>query len=613
MNGFRIDDLQFAHPEWLRGLYGLPLIVLLYLLRRRASRLVVPHLVLWEDVLRARRRRAPWRRLLVSILLQMLIFAVAILAVADPCRDTVVPEPGHTVIVMDRSLGTAARGPDGESVASVVVREAERLAEQVAAEGTVSVGILADEVMPLDPGGPGRSLATLPLPEPAGARDIAALVRSTRSLVTPHSRVVYLAPFRPSDAELTELRRAGIAVLGAGAGTPNAGIVSVRRTEHGTLELRIVGEGGPRTVFARGAGDRVPLAEVVPTPAGTTATVTLPAGVGARPTLELDPRDGFPEDDLAPLVLPEREGLAVLVVADRPTPWLDAFLEGWQRSEGRLDVARSARVDSAAYRDLVPRYDVVVLVGLELGLPLPPGRFLLLGSLAPDLGVARTGAAGGAAEALKTRREDPLVRALDLSEWKIHRMLPLEARAGLDVVVDGSAGPLVARGVSGEARFVMVGVEPDPVASTLPLLPAWPLLVDAALTELGGVRDEARPVVLGIETAFRILPGESATLESERGEQVELVPLPDGTGHRLPSRPGRYRVVPGGAGPESARTIALAVLDHPGRPGAAMSTSDPLPRFPTRNERRSLRVPLLFALLSLLAAEFLLYTRLHSD
>src|SRR5262245_29732851 len=91
----------FERPARLQALWLLPLVVLLHLLRRRAARLLVPHLPLWEKVLDRFRRRRRWTRVLLSILVQLVLFASAILLAAGPYREREAPGRGHTVIVAD--------------------------------------------------------------------------------------------------------------------------------------------------------------------------------------------------------------------------------------------------------------------------------------------------------------------------------------------------------------------------------------------------------------------------------------------------------------------------------------------------------------------------------
>jgi hypothetical protein len=337
----------------------------------------------------------------------------------------------------------------------------------------------------------------------------------------------------------------------------------------------------------------------------TEFVLDLPRETGAEVELRLHPEDAFSEDDRAPLVIPERRRLKVLVVAPGRTPFLDAFLA----ASSLIDAADSGRVEPAAFRPPDPRFDVTILVGFDLDQTLPKGRYLVLGGRFAGLPIARPGGARGAAQPVRVEKEDALVRALDLAPWVVHDMGPLRAESGLRVVVQGSLGPLISRGEVGGARFIHLSVPPDPRRSTLPLMEAFPLFLEAALDELAGGRKLRARLVERAGGVLSLLPGEQPVLLDPTGSELALDPLPDGTGFRLPERIGRYRV----AGVEPRRPLAVAVLDHPGRPGPPLVAADPLVPFPDVERRHPVGNELLLVLGGLLLLEWVLYHRLITD
>jgi hypothetical protein len=155
---------------------------------------------------------------------------------------------------------------------------------------------------------------------------------------------------------------------------------------------------------------------------------------------------------------------------------------------------------------------------------------------------------------------------------------------------------------------VAVAVPPDPGVSTLPLLAAFPLLLEAALRELAGPADPEGPPVLQAGARFELLPLEESVLLTAGGAALPVDALADGTGFRAPERPGRYRSV----GPEP-RDLAVALLSHPGLPGPGLETGAELPAFPVSKEAEPLAWLLALALLVLLGLEWVLWQLALAD
>jgi hypothetical protein len=100
---------------WL--LAGLPIIVLLYLLKVRRRPVTVSTLLFWRRVLEEHRRRALFQRLrhVLSLLLWLLIFALIVAAVARPSFDRLIREGAATVLLIDARARMQATEPDGKT------------------------------------------------------------------------------------------------------------------------------------------------------------------------------------------------------------------------------------------------------------------------------------------------------------------------------------------------------------------------------------------------------------------------------------------------------------------------------------------------------------------
>jgi hypothetical protein len=105
-------------------LAGLPLIVLLYLLKVRRRPATVSTLIFWQRVLEEHRRRALFQKLrhLLSLLLHLVIFALVVGALAKPTFDRLVQNGASTVIILDVRARMQATEPDGETRFAKAVR-----------------------------------------------------------------------------------------------------------------------------------------------------------------------------------------------------------------------------------------------------------------------------------------------------------------------------------------------------------------------------------------------------------------------------------------------------------------------------------------------------------
>ena len=93
----------------LLGLLALP-IVLLYMLRLRRREMLVSSTMLWQKLLRDREANAPWQRLRrnLLLLLQLLILAALVFALARPFLPVPSVVTGNVVVLLDASASMQA-------------------------------------------------------------------------------------------------------------------------------------------------------------------------------------------------------------------------------------------------------------------------------------------------------------------------------------------------------------------------------------------------------------------------------------------------------------------------------------------------------------------------
>ena len=94
----------------------IPVLLILYFLKLRRRREVVPSTLLWKRAVQDLQVNAPFQRLRKNLLLflQLLILALAILALARPIVETTVTDEDRLVILIDRSASMNTR-EEGET------------------------------------------------------------------------------------------------------------------------------------------------------------------------------------------------------------------------------------------------------------------------------------------------------------------------------------------------------------------------------------------------------------------------------------------------------------------------------------------------------------------
>src|SRR5687767_11377836 len=109
--------MMFLQPWAAWFLAGVPVIVLLYMLKVKRRPRTVSTLIFWQRVLEENRRRALFQRLrnLLSLLLHLLIFLLILAALAKPVFDRLVQSGSSTVVVLDTRARMQAEEDDGQT------------------------------------------------------------------------------------------------------------------------------------------------------------------------------------------------------------------------------------------------------------------------------------------------------------------------------------------------------------------------------------------------------------------------------------------------------------------------------------------------------------------
>jgi hypothetical protein len=358
---------------WL--LAGLPIIVLLYLLKVRRRPATVSTLIFWQRLFEEHRRRALFQKLrhLLSMLLHLLIFALLIAALARPTLDRFVRDGASTVLVVDLRARMQALEPDGSTrwhkaqrIARTLIGDAHpsRQFAIVAAGPRAAVALpftgrerpLREALASLSPTDGGGELA----PALRLAEDLAATRRGSR-------RIVLLTDHPPSPAHKVG---SGIEVRPVGTALDNVGILRFAsrplpaspQTSEVYLEVRNFSATSLSTQIELHYDERLLDVKPITIPAERSITLFFPSvprpSATARGwlTAKLAHQDALALDNLARTILPPPRPARVLLVSPG-----NAFIERALAA----DPATSFELlePAAATPPIVATFDVVIYDG----------------------------------------------------------------------------------------------------------------------------------------------------------------------------------------------------------------------------------------------------------
>jgi hypothetical protein len=545
--GFVLEGLSSGAAAGL-AVAGAAILTGLYLLKPRRRRVVVAFAPLWMAGA-GERRSEQWARRLrrwLSLVLQMGVLALLLLAAADP-RPGAADAAGRTVVVLiDRSASMSATDETdtrlgaarakAREIALGLGRDDRALVASFAADVTAGSGFEADAgrlVRAIDDVSPSGEPADLP----RALAFAAAVLRGQ-----PHPTIVLVSDglfsddarasvdWRP-DAAGDRPRLAGIDVRWARVGRRARNVAllgfAARRSPadpasvEAALTLRNFGDAPAAVTVEITAGERATPVDRArfSLAAGETRRHVLPdvAAPGARLVARLVEPDDLASDNRAYATVPGLERLRVLRVG-APNLYLDGAL----LSLGEAVSVHGARPEAAeASRARWATYDVVIFDGVAPAPAPTGGHFLYLaprgpGSPFPGRGVVRDPVFSD------VRRGHPLLRQLDLGDVNIAEAERLGLAAG-DVAVASSFGaPLVVARERPGLRVAALAF--DVRRSDLPMRAAFPLLVANATSWLAG--SDARELGAAIV-------GQTARVPVPQGTRA--VPIVDPAGSKWTS------------------------------------------------------------------------------
>lgn len=136
--------MTFLHPWAAWFLAGVPLIVLLYFMRLKRRALPVSTLMFWQRIVNQSGRRSFFQRLrhLLSLLLNLFIFTLLIVALARPLLERSIQNGASTVLILDARARMNAVEHDGQTRFAKALTMARGHAHQVAGQQQIALIIL---------------------------------------------------------------------------------------------------------------------------------------------------------------------------------------------------------------------------------------------------------------------------------------------------------------------------------------------------------------------------------------------------------------------------------------------------------------------------------------
>lgn len=538
--------MSFLTPlAFLGALLAIP-VLLLYMLRLRRREVFVSSNMLWQQILRDREANTPWQRLRrnLLLLLQLIILALLVLALARPAQIVETISAGRTVLLLDASASmNASDMPEGRTRFEAARDEALRLIGDLGATDEMSiirVGVGA-EVLTEYTGDlqalrravnnalPGKGSAdwetalTLAAAGAVGAERFNILILTDGGI----DESLRLPENLPPPVVLTIGRESGNLAITALAARARPGeapqlFAQVQNTGTETAELSLVlrldgrlWEGSGRVSIA-GQSQRAFVFSIDQPFQTIEAALVLHSDAS---------HDRLSDDNRAWAVAGTPSTRRALLLAPQP----NIFLEQGLRALPGLETYRGDASRSDLPRD---RFDLYILDGwlpdalpnadlLILNPPADTPLFRVLGE-STNVGLPRDVSMG-----------DPLLRYVDFGGVNLRRYRVIEPGPWARTLIAADDGPLLLAGVEGGQQIAVLSF--DLRESDLPLQIDFPLL----LANLIEWYTPAELVVAG--TSLRV------------GDTLPLFPPPEADTIRVEHPDGRMTTLALNAGSPSFR------------------------------------------------------------
>jgi hypothetical protein len=609
-------------------------VVVLYILKLRRRPVAVPFSRLWERILGDKEATSLFSQLkrLLSLMLQLALLALLLLALGDPRPAKNLLEGRNVVVLVDASASMQATDV-APSRLDAAKEEVKKLVRGLSGSDRMLVAQMDAAITPLttltsEVGALEAAAGSVRATDARAdfARGLRFAVDTLRGLPSPEVIVV-------SDGALGEavdaagpvsLEGVRLTYVPVGSRARNAAItnLSVRRypldksryevmlevtntsDEPLDVELSLLGDGALIDVSRLRLAPKEELPRFYPNLSGASRTLE------ATLALAGGERDDLPADDHAYALLPERRRARVQVVSAG-----NMYLEAALLLDEYLDVTTVRLADYPA----PGVFDVTLFDAVTPRAAKGSGHLVYLGPDGPDAPVEVGKPVEDTDPSYRLGFDEiedkhPIVRHTALADVNVARVRPLKARAEDKVIAKSRRGALLVAGRREGTKFVALGF--DVRESDLPLRVSWPLFLLNTINEL--VEEDTSYISSFVTGRVLEVPVSSAATSATvtlPGGATRTVPVKDGRAVLLGLDKGFYKLAtPGQA--ESEATMFAANLADPDESAIAPvaelrvngAEARPAEGFQI-GVRRELWIYLLAAVLVVTAVEWLTYHR----
>lgn len=474
-------------PKGLLLLGLLAPLVVLYILKIKRKRLVVPSTWLWQSAQRDLLAKAPFRKLIAqaSLILQALAIILLALALSRPSIEGTELVGDHVAVVVDVSASMAAEGGDGAGSgdrstrldrAKTTAKELVRALPPGAQILVVEAGRDARIASPLDRDARRieSAIDALGVQEVEGDLAAAVALATDRLEGLDGARVIVVTDGYLARSSGLESARLPVEVLTVGDEVDNtaivrtdvrAGLDPVTRREQVQAFLLVANYGrAAREVYVTMRQDNasdVLASRRLLLPAGERVPVVLdfastPGDYRKGLVFDVSPHDALPVDDVAYGRVPAGDKLPVVLAAPeavKASTWLERALA----SDPGVEVRRLGIAELAASTGLDPGA-LVVVDGACPARP-PGGNLLVVAPPAGECQGLRVGEELSAPTITSWETADPRMRFLSLDGVGIARARALEPESASQALVRAREGVLVADASTASRQVTVVGFD----------------------------------------------------------------------------------------------------------------------------------------------------------
>jgi hypothetical protein len=522
----------------------IPVIVLLYLLKLRRTRIVIPSTLLWTSSIEDLTANAPFQRLRRNLLmfLQIVILLFIIAALARPFFATQAATGRNLCLIIDRSASMKTR-EDGGTRLQLAQNAALEIVQGLSDSDramVIAFGKKTDVLCELTNNRWKLRDAVLGITARDTTTQIKDVMLIARSLA-PDNRdlpaaVTDLKPIVFSDGNIADLEDLGtnamsVEFVQVGSSSSNAGIVafSVRNPAEGALEQQafvvVHNEAAHplHTTITLFHDEQVAGVSEIHVPAQSDAQAIMHVRGSTTGILkaELDHHDALDADNAAWLALQPAARISVLLVARDRSP-AAYFLKRALSLDPRVDLSVTDPSNYAA----TGRHDLIVFDGWAPD-KLPAACTAFFHAVPPVPGLRAAGAIPAPA-VLAVDRDHVLMRLLNPHAVRIHEATKLELPDYGRTLLSASDGPLIADVSHDNHKIVLVAF--DIGKSDWPLNLSFPLFVQNLLAWTPRM-GPAQETSISTGRPLAVMPSDKA--------DTAVVTLPDGTKQKVRTMPLR--------------------------------------------------------------------------